>query len=220
MSQPIDLYFWPTPNGWKISIALEEMALPYMLRPVNIMQGEQHSDAFLKLSPNGRMPAIVDHDGPGGSPISVFESGAILQYLGRKTRQFYPAEERARVMVDEWLFWQMAGLGPMTGQHGHFNMFAAEKIPYAIDRYTKEVVRLHGVMERRLAEVEYLAGDYSIADMACWPWVKSAAMFGFDLSALPHLSAWINRVGARPAVQRGGVVGMELRGPPPPGAGT
>jgi GSH-dependent disulfide-bond oxidoreductase len=216
MAAPIELYFWPTPNGWKISIALEEMGRAYVVKPVNIMQGEQHAEAFLRMSPNGRMPVIVDPDGPNGAPISVFESGAILQYLGRKTGLFYPADERARVAVDEWLFWQMAGLGPMTGQHGHFNMFAAEKIPYAIERYRVEVSRLHGVMDRRLSEVDYLAGDYSIADMACWPWVKSAEHFGFDLSAMPHLTAWIARVGARPLVQRGSVVGMELRPPPPP----
>ncbi len=216
MTQPIDLYFWPTPNGWKISIALEEMGLPYTLRPVNIMTGEQFQTEFLKLSPNNRMPAIIDHNGPGGTPISVFESGAILQYLGRKTGQFYPSQERERVAVDEWLMWQMAGLGPMTGQHGHFNMFSVEKIPYAIERYTTEVKRLHGVMDKRLSESEYLAGDYSIADMACWPWVKSAEFFGFDLSDFPSLKAWTKRIGVRPKVQSGSVVGMELRPPMPP----
>jgi GSH-dependent disulfide-bond oxidoreductase len=215
MTAPIDLYFWPTPNGWKITIALEEMELPYTLHPINIMKGEQLEDAFLKLSPNGRMPAIVDPEGPNGAPISVFESGAILQYLGRKTGKFYPNDERARVAVDEWLFWQMAGLGPMTGQFGHFNTFATEKIPYAIERYRTEVTRLHGVMERHLGGRDYLADDYSIADMAAWPWVKSAAFFGFDMAPFPNLSTWLARVGDRPAVQRGGVVGMELRGPPP-----
>jgi GSH-dependent disulfide-bond oxidoreductase len=219
MSQsPIELYFWPTPNGWKISIALEEMGLPYTLIPVNIMKGKQFAPEFLKLSPNNRMPAIVDPNGPDGQPVSVFESGAILQYLGRKTGQFYPSDERARIAVDEWLFWQMAGLGPMTGQHGHFNMFAAEKIPYAIERYSNEVTRLHGIMDRRLAEVDYLAGEYSIADMACWPWVKSAGVFGFDLSPFPAVCSWIERVGLRPKVQTGGVVGMHLRPPPPPRA--
>jgi GSH-dependent disulfide-bond oxidoreductase len=216
MSQPIHLYFWPTPNGWKISIALEEMGLPYTLHPVNIMKGEQFEPAFLKLSPNNRMPAIVDHDGPDGAPISIFESGAILQYLGRKTGRFYPSDERTRVAVDEWLMWQMGGLGPMTGQYGHFNTFASEKIPYAIERYKTEVERLYGVMDKRLGAHDYLAGDYSIADMACWPWVKSAAFFGFDMSPYSNLNAWLDRVGARPAVQKGGVVGMELRGPPPP----
>jgi GSH-dependent disulfide-bond oxidoreductase len=215
MSQPIDLYFWPTPNGWKITIALEEMGLPYTLHPINIMKGEQFEPAFLKLSPNNRMPAIVDHDGPGGAPISVFESGAILQYLGRKSGQFYPQDERARVAVDEWLMWQMGGLGPMMGQYGHFNSFAAEKIPYAIERYKSEVGRLLGVMEKRLGERDYLADAYSIADMACWPWVKSVSFFGFDLAPYPKVSAWIERVGARPKVQSGGIVGMELRGPPP-----
>jgi GSH-dependent disulfide-bond oxidoreductase len=215
MSQPIDLYFWPTPNGWKITIALEEMGLDYRLVPINIMKGEQFAPAFLKLSPNNRMPAILDPDGPGGAPISVFESGAILQYLGRKTGKFYPSNERARVAVDEWLMWQMGGLGPMTGQYGHFNTFATEKIPYAIERYKTEVGRLYGVMEMQLQTNNYLAGDYSIADMACWSWVKSSSLFGFDLTPFPKLLAWLDRVGARPKVQSGSVVGMELRGPPP-----
>jgi GSH-dependent disulfide-bond oxidoreductase len=215
MSKPIDLHFWPTPNGWKISIALEEMGLPYTLRPVNIMKGEQHESDFVKIGPNGRMPVITDPDGPGGAPISIFESGAILQYLGRKTEQFYPTEERAKTEVDQWLFWQMAGLGPMTGQAGHFKSFASEKIPYAIDRYVTEVKRLYGVMDKRLSDRDYLGGDYSIADMACWPWLMPAPMLEIDLSAFPNLHAWFQRVGERPAVKTGSVVGMELRGPPP-----
>jgi GSH-dependent disulfide-bond oxidoreductase len=216
MSEPVDLHFWPTPNGWKITIALEEMGLPYTLRPVNIMKGEQHQADFLKIGPNGRMPVITDPDGPGGEPISIFESGAILQYLGRKTGQFYPADERIKMEVDQWLFWQMAGLGPMTGQAGHFKSFASEKIPYAIDRYVTEVKRLYGVMDNRLSDRDYLGGDYSIADMACWPWLMPAPMLEIDLAAFPNLQGWFKRVGERPAVKTGSVVGMELRGPPPP----
>lgn len=147
---PIELYYWPTPNGWKITIMMEECGLPYHIRPVNIGQGEQFRPEFLAISPNNRMPAIIDPDGPGGQPISIFESGAILQYLGRKTGQFYPVDERSRVMVDQWLFWQMGGLGPMAGQCHHFRLYAPEKIDYAINRYTNEVNRLYGVMNRQL----------------------------------------------------------------------
>jgi glutathione S-transferase len=215
MSQPIDLHFWPTPNGWKITIALEEMGLPYTLHPVNITKGEQQHPNFLKIGPNGKMPVITDPDGPGGKPISIFESGAILQYLGRKTGQYYPAEERARVEVDQWLFWQMAGLGPMTGQAGHFKNFAREKIPYAIDRYVTEVKRLYGVMDKRLSDRDYLGGDYSIADMACWPWLMPAPMLDIELAEFPSLEAWFKRVGERPAVKAGSIVGKDLRGPPP-----
>jgi GSH-dependent disulfide-bond oxidoreductase len=216
MSSPIDLYFWPTPNGWKITIALAEMRIPYTLHPVNIMKNEQFGDAFLKIGPNGKMPAIVDHDGLGGNPISIFESGAILQYLGRKTGLFYPSNERARVDVDQWLFWQMAALGPMTGQAGHFVTFAKEKVPYAIDRYVTEVKRLYAVMDRQLATRDYLAGDYSIADMACWPWLMPAPMLGLTLADYQNLKAWHERVGERPNVKVGSVVGMELRPPPLP----
>src|SRR3984885_10660820 len=157
-AKPIDLYYWPTPNGFKISIMLEECGLPYNLIPVNISKGEQFKPDFLKISPNNRMPAIVDPDGPGGKPISIFESGAILQYLGRKTGKFYPREERARVAVEEWLFWQMGGLGPMAGQANHFRRYAPETIPYAVARYTDEVHRLLGVMNKRLADRGPLAG--------------------------------------------------------------
>jgi GSH-dependent disulfide-bond oxidoreductase len=216
MSSPIDLYFWPTPNGWKITIALAEMRIPYTLHPVNIMKNEQFGDAFLKIGPNGKMPAIVDHDGLGGNPISIFESGAILQYLGRMTGLFYPSNERARVDVDQWLFWQMAALGPMTGQAGHFVTFAKEKVPYAIDRYVTEVKRLYAVMDRQLATRDYLAGDYSIADMACWPWLMPAPMLGLNLADYQNLKAWHERVGERPNVKVGSVVGMELRPPPLP----
>jgi GSH-dependent disulfide-bond oxidoreductase len=217
---PIEVHYWPTPNGWKVTIALEEMGLPYVIRPVNIGAGEQFKPAFLAISPNNRMPAIVD-SAVDGEPISVFESGAILQYLGRKTGQFYPADERARVEAEQWLYWQMGGLGPMSGQAAHFRNYAPtiepdpEKLAYGVKRYTGEVERLYGVMDRRLADRPYLAGDYSIADMASWPWLRGAAVFGQDLAAFPHLKRWFDEVGARPAVQRGCDVGKELRKPPP-----
>jgi GST-like protein len=202
-SRPIDLYFWPTPNGWKISIMLEECGLPYVVHPVNIAEGEQFRPEFLAISPNNRMPAIVDHAGPGGKPLSVFESGAILQYLGRKTGRFYPRNERARVKVDEWLFWQMAGLGPMAGQAHHFRLYTLEPVPYAIDRYTKECNRLYGVMDRRLSEHEFLAGKYSIADMACVGWVSRWKLQGQDIEQFPHLKRWLATVRERAAVKRG-----------------
>ena len=221
MSKPIELYFWPTPNGWKISIALEEMGLAYDLKPVNIGAGEQFAPGFLAISPNNRMPAIVDPEGPGGAAIAVFESGAILQYLGRKTGKFYPSDERARVSVDEWLFWQMAGVGPMFGQASHFRNYAPNlvddpaKIEYSVNRYNNEVNRLVGVLDRRLEGRDFVAGDYSIADMAIYPWVKLAAIFGQDMSAFPRADAWIERIAQRPAVQRGLAVGADLRRPPP-----
>jgi len=190
---------------------LEECALPYVMVPVNIGQGEQFEPGFLAISPNNRMPAIVDPDGPGGKPISVFESGAILQYLGRKTGKFYPRDERERVAVDEWLFWQMAGLGPMTGQANHFVNYAREGNDYARKRYTDEVHRLIGVMNKRLGDFEYLAGDYSIADMACWGWIIGASRM-VDLGLeFPNVKAWRERIGKRPAVERGFVLGRELR---------
>lgn len=199
---PIELYYWPTPNGWKISIMLEECGLPYVVRPVDISKGEQFSPQFLAISPNNRMPAIVDPNGPGGRPISVFESGAILQYLGRKTGQFYPRDERARVAVDAWLFWQMGGLGPMAGHANHFRLYAPERIAYAIERYTNEVNRLFGVMNTRLADREFLAGRYSIADMACVGWVRLAERMGQELALFPHLERWFETIRARPAVKR------------------
>ncbi|MFD2251912.1 GST-like protein [Pseudochelatococcus lubricantis] len=201
--EPIDLYYWPTPNGWKIAIMLEEVALPYRVRPVNIGKGEQFRPEFLAISPNNRIPAIVDPDGPGGIPVSVFESGAILQYLGRKTGKLYPADERVRVEVEEWLFWQVGGLGPMAGQVHHFRIFAPEKIPYGIARYTKEVARLYRVLDRRLADREFLAGDYSIADIACVGWSKMWEWQGQDIGEFPHFRRWLEAVLARPAVQRG-----------------
>lgn len=211
MTAPIEVYYWPTPNGYKVTIMLEELGVPYDVRYINIGKGEQFAPDFLKIAPNNRMPAIIDPDGPGGAPISIFESGAILQYLGRKYGQFYPADERKRVDVDQWLFWQMGGLGPMAGQAHHFRDYAPEKIAYGIDRYTNEVNRLYGVMNRRLADREYLAGDYSIADMACVGWVRSYEKQGQDLNDFPHLKRWFETVMARPAVERGIAVGQEER---------
>ena len=200
--KPIELYYWPTPNGWKISIMLEECGLPYVVRPVDIAKGEQFTPEFLAISPNNRIPAIVDPGGPGGRPISVFESGAILQYLGRKTGKFYPRDERARVAVEEWLFWQVGGLGPMAGQAIHFRHYAPEKIIYAIARYTDEVNRLCGVMNTRLKRHEFLAGRYSIADMACVGWVRLAERQGQDLAEFPDVKRWFETIRARPAVKR------------------
>ncbi|MGR7996621.1 MULTISPECIES: glutathione S-transferase N-terminal domain-containing protein [unclassified Xanthobacter] len=209
--KPIEFYYWPTPNGWKISIMLEECGLPYDVRLVNIGKGDQFKPEFLAISPNNKMPAIVDPEGPDGAPISVFESGAILQYLGRKTGMFYPTEERARVEVEQWLFWQMGGLGPMAGQAHHFRIYAPEKIPYAIERYTNEVHRLYGVMNTRLKDRDYLAGAYSIADIACVGWTKSWEKQGQNIEEFPYLKGWLERVMARPAVQRGLSVNVEQR---------
>jgi GST-like protein len=210
--KPIELYYWPTPNGWKISIMLEECGLPYKVRPVNISKGEQFEPAFLKISPNNRMPAIVDPDGPGGRPISIFESGAILQYLGRKTGKFYPKDERARAEVEQWLFWQMGGLGPMAGQAHHFRLYAPEKLRYAIDRYTNECNRLYGVMDKRLKDRDFLAGKYSIADMACVGWAKYWERQGQDIDQFPHFKRWLERMKARPAVERGLHIRVEEAG--------
>ena len=207
----IELYYWPTPNGFKITMMLEECGLPYEVKYIIIGRGDQFEPDFLKIAPNNRMPAIIDTDGPGGKPISVFESGAILQYLGRKTGKFYPKDERARVEVDEWLFWQMGGLGPMAGQAHHFRQYAPEKIDYAYDRYTDEVNRLYGVMDKRLKDNEYLAGDYSIADMAAYPWVRPYKRQGQDLAEFPNLEAWYKRIHDRPAVARAVEVGMDKR---------
>lgn len=207
----IELYYWPTPNGHKITIMLEECELPYEVKYVNIGRGDQFEAKFLKISPNNRMPAIIDVDGPDGEPISVFESGAILQYLGRKTGKFYPGNERARVEVEQWLFWQMGGLGPMAGQAHHFRQYAPEKIDYAYDRYTDEVNRLYGVMNQRLMDRDFLAGEYSIADMACYPWVRPHKRQGQELVEFPNLEAWYTRIHDRPAVARAIAVGQEER---------
>lgn len=208
---PIELHYWPTPNGWKISIMLEELRVPYRVNYVNIGKGEQFEPGFLKIAPNNRMPAINDPEGPDGEPISVFESGAILQYLGRKYDRFYPVDERARVEVDQWLMWQMGGLGPMAGQAHHFRQYAPEPVPYAIERYTNEVNRLYGVMDRRLSDREFLAGDYSIADIASIGWVVPHERQGQDLAEFPNLQTWFNTVKARPAVARGLELGIEKR---------
>ena len=198
----IDLYYWTTPNGHKVTIFLEETGLPYTVKPVNISKGEQFAPAFLQIAPNNRIPAIVDHaPADGGAPLSVFESGAILMYLGQKTGRFVPTDFRARVQCVEWLFWQMGGLGPMAGQNHHFNLYAPDKIPYAIERYTKETGRLYGVLNRRLATREYVAGEYSIADMACYPWILPERQ-GQDMADFPHLARWKDAIGARAAVQR------------------
>jgi len=200
----IDLYYWPTPNGHKVTLMLEETGLPYQIQPVNIGAGDQFTPAFLAISPNNKMPALVDHQPTdGGAPQSVFESGAILLYLAEKTGRFLPADSRGRVAVLEWLFWQMAGLGPMSGQMGHFNVYAPEKIPYAIERYDNEVRRLHGVMDKRLAQTAYLGGEaYSIADMASYPWIGAYDKLPVDFSAFPNLKRWHDAIAARPATQR------------------
>ena len=205
----IELHSWPTPNGWKVSIALEEMALPYEVRWVNIGRGEQFAPGFLAIGPNNRIPAIVDRG--VAPPLSVFETGAILVYLAEKTGRFLPAERRARAEVLQWLFWQVGGLGPMLGQHGHFKLYAREKIPYAIHRYEAETKRLYGVLDRRLADRECVAGDYSIADMACWPWVVTYKAQGIDLAEFPHVRRWYDALKQRPALQRGYALGRELR---------
>ena len=217
MPTPIELYYWPTPNGWKISIALEEMALPYEVKLVNIGAGDQFEPDFLKIAPNNRMPAIIDPDGPDGAPISIFESGAILQYLARKTGLFCGKTERERVAVDQWLMWQMGGLGPMAGQAHHFLKYAPameppNDLPYAKDRYRAETARLYGVMDRQLANNRYLAGDtYSIADMASWGWASHWEGQEQTLDDKPNLARWLDEVGARPAVQRGRAVAADQR---------
>jgi len=217
MTQPIDLYYWPTPNGWKISIVLEEMGLPYNLNLVNIGAGEQFEPEFLKIAPNNRMPVIVDPDGPDGAPITVFESGAILQYLARKTGKFYGASERDRIEVDQWLMWQMGGVGPMAGQAHHFLAYAPHMdppndIPYAKDRYRNEVNRLYGVLDRRLADRKFVAGDFfSIADMAIWPWASLWERQEQDITKFPNLNDWLDRCYARPGVQKGRAVAKEKR---------
>ncbi|WP_106755288.1 glutathione binding-like protein [Pannonibacter carbonis] len=211
-TQPIELHYWPTPNGWKISILLEELGVPYDLKLVNIGKGDQFKPEFLAIAPNNRMPAIVDPEGPDGAPISVFESGAILQYLGRKFGQFYPEDERGRVEVEEWLMWQMGGFGPMLGQNHHFRIYAPEKIEYAMTRYLNETHRLYGVLNKRLEGRDYVAaGQYTIADMAIIGWAQGWQNQGMDLEEFPNVKAWKARLEARPAVQRGLAAGREER---------
>jgi len=200
----IDLYTWPTPNGHKVHIMLEETGLEYTVHAINIQQGDQFDAAFLEFSPNNKMPAIIDRDAPDGSPYSLFESGAILMYLGEKTGHFLPTETRARYDVIQWLMFQMGSVGPMLGQAHHFLGYAPEKLPYAMDRYAKEANRLYGVIDRRLAENKYLAGgDYTIADMAVWPWTRRPERQGVDRDEYPNFKRWFAAIEARPAVQRG-----------------
>ncbi|MDE0305997.1 MAG: glutathione S-transferase N-terminal domain-containing protein [Albidovulum sp.] len=218
MHDPIDLYYWPTPNGWKISIALEELGIPYKVHLINIGKGDQFAPEFLKISPNNRMPAIVDHDGPDGQPVSIFESGAILQYLGRKTGKFYGSSEGERIEIEQWLMWQMGGVGPMAGQAHHFLLYAPEleppqDLPYAKERYRNEVGRLYRVLDTRLADRDYVAGEYSIADIAIWPWAISWERQGQNIDKLPKFSDWLKRVGDRDAVQKGRALAQELRKP-------
>jgi GST-like protein len=213
----IDLYYWTTPNGHKITIFLEETGLSYRVKPINISKGDQFDPAFLAISPNNRMPAIVDHAPPdGGPPLPIMESGAILLYLGGKTGRFYPGDMRTRVEVCQWLFWQMAGLGPMAGQTHHFVHYAPDPIDYAIDRYVRETGRLYGVLNKRLADREYIAGDYSIADMACYPWVLPERQKQ-DLAHFPHLARWKAAIAARPAVIRAYELAREVNPQSQPG---
>lgn len=216
MTAPIDLFYWPTPNGWKITIALEEMGLPYEVKLVDIGTGAQFEPDFLKIAPNNRMPAIVDPEGPDNKAISIFESGAILQYLARKTGKFYGRTERERIAVDEWLMWQMGGVGPMAGQAHHFLSYAPklaepQVLPYAQDRYRNEVGRLYKVLDAQLAQNEYVAGDYSIADMAIWPWVQNWKNQQQTIEDKPNFARWLEAIAARPAVINGKAVGAELR---------
>jgi GSH-dependent disulfide-bond oxidoreductase len=199
----IDLYAWPTPNGYKISIMLEEVGLPYAVIPVNVGRGDQFAPEFLKISPNNRMPAIVDHEGPKGRPIPLFESGAILMYLAEKTGQLMPGPIAERYMVVQWLMFQMGNVGPMLGQAHHFRHYAPKPLAYAVDRYTNEARRLYGVVDRRLAEVEFLAGAYSIADIACFPWMRRHERQGVDIGDFPNVGRWREEIEARPAVSRG-----------------
>jgi GSH-dependent disulfide-bond oxidoreductase len=199
----IDLYYWTTPNGHKITMFLEEAGLPYRIIPINIGKGEQFAPDFLAIAPNNRIPAIVDTDPTGGgAPIALFESGAILLYLAEKSGKLLPADVRGRAEVTQWLFWQMGGLGPMAGQNHHFSAYAPEKIPYAIDRYTKETNRLYGVLNRRLADRPFVAGEYSIADIASYPWIVPYERQGQNLEDFPHLKRWFEAIRNRPATVR------------------
>lgn len=211
----IDVYYWTTPNGHKITIFLEESGIPYRIVPVNIGTGDQFQPDFLRIAPNNRIPAIIDHaPADGGAAIGLFESGAILQYLAEKTGKFLPADIRGRSEVMQWLFWQMAGLGPMAGQNHHFVQYAPEHIPYAIERYVKETNRLYGVLNKRLADREFVAGAYSIADMAIYPWIVPYDLQGQKLEDFPHLKRWFETIQARPAVQRAYQVAQEINSRP------
>ncbi|MBE9169334.1 glutathione S-transferase N-terminal domain-containing protein [Pleurocapsales cyanobacterium LEGE 06147] len=211
----IELYYWPTPNGHKITIFLEEAELDYTIIPVNISAGDQFKPEFLQISPNNRIPAIVDTEpADGGEPISVFESGAILLYLAEKTSKFISSDLRKRKTITEWLFWQVGGLGPMAGQNHHFSQYAPEKIPYGIARYVNETNRLYGVLNRQLAAREYLAGEYSIADMACYPWIVPYEKQQQNLDDFPHLKRWFDSIGSRPAVIRAYEKGRQVSSQP------
>jgi GST-like protein len=211
----IELYYWTTPNGQKITIFLEEAELPYTIKTVNIAKGEQFAPDFLKISPNNRIPAIMDHDpADGGGPLAIFESGAILQYLAEKTGKLIPADLRGRIEVMQWLFWQMSGLGPMLGQNHHFSRYAPEPIPYAIDRYRKETERLYSVLDHRLQQREFIAGTYSVADIASYPWIVPHARQGIKLEEFPDLKRWFDAVGARPAVKRAYELAMQINTAP------
>ena len=199
----IDLYFWPTPNGLKLKLFMQESGLEHRLIPVDIGKGEQFDPEYLKISPNNKIPALVDHaPADGGAPLALFESGAMLQYLAEKIGRFLPSDARGRAETLQWLYWQVGGLGPMAGQIGHFNVYAPEKVPYAIDRYTRETHRLYGVLDRRLAGRDHIAGAYSIVDMACYPWIVPHASHGQSLQDFPQLRRWFEAMRERPAVQR------------------
>ncbi|MCM2289954.1 MAG: glutathione S-transferase N-terminal domain-containing protein [Sulfuritalea sp.] len=211
----IDLYYWTTPNGHKITMFLEETGLPHRIVPINIGKGEQFAADFLKISPNNRIPAIVDHDpADGGAPLSLFESGAILLYLADKTGQFIASDLRGRNETLQWLFWQMGGLGPMAGQNHHFTQYAPEQIPYAIERYTKETARLYAVLNKRLADREFIAGDYSIADMASYPWIVPHEKQGQNLDDFPNLKRWFAAIRERPATQRAYALAKQINPAP------
>jgi len=211
----IDLYGWPTPNLFKVTILLEELGMPYNPIPVDIGRGDQFKPDFLKISPNNKMPAIVDSEGPEGKPLTLFESGAILMYLAEKSGRFMPKDMRGRYQVIQWLMFQMGGIGPMLGQAHHFRQYAPEPIPYAIERYTKETGRLYGVVDRRLGEVPYLAGEYSIADMAVFPWLRLYERQGQKLEDFPNLKRWFEAIDARPAVKKGVTILADKRRPGP-----
>lgn len=211
-TKPIDLYYWPTPNGHKITIMLEELGVPYNLHFINIGKGDQFKPEFLAFSPNNKMPAIIDPEGPDGRPISVFESGAILLYLGRKFGKLYPMDERGRVEVEQWLMWQMAGFGPMLGQNHHFALYAPEKLPYAIKRYRDETHRLYGVLEKQLSGKDYICGDYSIVDIACIGWARGWERQDIKAAEFPNVMAWIDRVSSRSAVAKA----LAITAPTPP----
>ncbi len=212
----IDVYFWPTPNGYKITVMCEEAGLKYNIIPVNIGAGDQFKPEFLKISPNNRMPAIIDPDGPGGKPIAIFESGAILMYLAEKTGKLMPSDPRGKYNVIQWLMFQMASVGPMLGQAHHFRVYAPEKLEYAINRYTNEAKRIYNVIDKQLSQSPYIAGDYSIADIAIYPWLVPHNMQGQDLDDFPHLKKWYEGLRARPAVQAGfAAMADQLKNRPP-----